>query len=103
MTACPPIQHIARLRIGLDVDPALADWLRAQLLRHWPRLECVAAGPCDLRVCYERPPGEPACPTLWIAEIERRPHLVRLSPRLWRLSAPFTPARLKRILDEILE
>lgn len=89
-------------RVTLAVDAPLADWLRDHLGRLRPDLRVVDEGPCELRICLDCPREEPRQTTLWIAEVERLPYLQRLSPRVWRLSPPFTLNRLQRILDDIL-
>jgi hypothetical protein len=93
--------------VGADAD--LARYLIEALEIQWPQIrvnqfsEVEPDAPFDLIIRADDPPLEPHCRTLWLAEITRTPHVLRLGPNLWRAAMPLSAHEFLKSIHAVFQ
>ena len=99
------------LRIGCHaIDAELFCYLRAAILRHWPRCRVLSTDDAaalmrwhvDLWLVDRVPTTDVAVPLLALGPPARDFELRRLAPGRWELRAPFLGLSLRRAVEQML-
>ena len=107
--ARPVIPELRRLGL-YGFEPELQGYVLWSLRKRWPRLAVTHAIQAEalqrvrpqLWLCAKPPPDATLAPILWLDGIGTDAVPTRFAPKLWRMAAPLTRARLVLGIERVL-